>query len=71
MKCDFLLQEQDAVNMYVVLVKIEHGNSGNVPDIYALLDSCSHDTFMLERLVNDPEGKVEKYHWQWKQLMEK
>ena len=39
------------VSMCVVSIKIKHGNSGNVAETYALLDSCSQCTFMLERLI--------------------
>ena len=55
------------VSMCVVSIKIKHGNSGNVAETYALLDSCSQCTFMLERLII-LKWKVEKHHWQSKHL---
>ena len=50
----------DFISMCVILVKIKHGNFGNVAETCILLDSCSQVTFMLERLINDPEMKGRK-----------
>ena len=37
--------------MCVVPVKLRHRDSGETLKTYALLDSCSHGTFILERLL--------------------
>ena len=37
--------------MCVVPVKLRHGDSGETLKTYALLDSCSQGTFILERLL--------------------
>ena len=37
--------------MSVVPVKLRHGDSGETMRTYALLDSCSQGTFILERLL--------------------
>ena len=37
--------------MCVVPVNVRHGDSGETLKTYSLLDSCSQDTFILERLA--------------------
>ena len=40
----------EVISMCVVPVKLRHGDSGKTLKTYALLDSCSQGTFILERL---------------------
>ena len=46
--------------MCVVPMKVQYGNSGKVLETHALLDSCSQDTFILERLINNLGMKGQK-----------
>ena len=39
--------------MYVVPVNLTYGCSGKTVKTHALLDSCSQETFMLEKLLRD------------------
>ena len=40
----------EVISMCIVPVKLIHGDSGEALKTYVLLDSCSQDTFILERL---------------------
>ena len=49
--CASLNPDMEVISMCVVPVKLRHGNSGEALKTYALLDSCSQGTFILERLL--------------------
>ena len=48
--CASLNTGTEVISMCVVPVKLRHGDSGETLKTYALLDSCSQGTFILERL---------------------
>ena len=48
--CASLNTGMEVISMCVVPVKLRHGDSGKTLKTYALLDSCSQGTFILERL---------------------
>ena len=48
--CASLNTGMEVIHMCVVPVKLKHGDSGKTLETYALMDSCSQGTFILERL---------------------
>ena len=53
MKCAPINTCADVISMCVVLVNLQHGDSGEVLETSALLDSCIQGTFVLERLLTN------------------
>ena len=49
--CASLNTGMEVISMCVVPVRLRHGDSGESLKTYALLDSCSQGTFILERLL--------------------
>ena len=49
--CASLNTGMKVISMYVVPVKLRHGDSGETLKTYLLLDSCNQGTFILERLL--------------------
>ena len=49
--CASLNTGMEVISMYVVRVKLRHGDPGETLKTYALLDRCSQGTFILERLL--------------------
>ena len=47
--CASLNTGMEVISVCVVPVKLRHGDSGKTLKSYALLDSCSQGTFILER----------------------
>ena len=60
MKCASVNAGTDVISMCVVPIKVQHGNSGEVLETHALLDSCSQGTFILETLINNLGVKGQK-----------
>ena len=50
----------DVISMCVIPIKVQYGNSSKILETHALLDSCSEDTFILERLINNLDVKGKK-----------
>ena len=53
-KCATVNTDGNEISMCVVPVNLRSGHSGKTVKRYALLDSCSQGTFMLEKLLRDP-----------------